>query len=341
MIYDFTSRERERGRVVFALTLNRKRMDERIIIGRMDDVRQRLQTKAGKVYYDVTRPLGSLLLTFETDKTGVWNRNGNILRDSYGKTFPMDAERWRMAAPVSEFLRKKCRNGEPSAMFAAIRTWENYLSCFHMNHSADVLCDRLTMLYKPFSVYADCKPWRKEAPGALPNAERYGESKVELWYPAGKRPLETVVTASSLLPLISYCLHKIGEWQLVFRTCKVCGKDFLTRSRHFALCSNECRKQQAATAKREFDERAKGVPLEQLDEAAYYYWYNRLRKLRKGKAANPSAAASFKTAFDEFRKEAVQRKGAVKRGELKLAEYSEWLVQQQAEADRLTDMSNR
>ena len=93
MIYDFTSREREPGCVVFALTLNRKRMTERVVIGRSNDVRQRLQTKAGKVYYDVTRPLGSLLLTFESDKAGVWNRNGVILRDSYGKSFPLEAER--------------------------------------------------------------------------------------------------------------------------------------------------------------------------------------------------------------------------------------------------------
>ncbi|MCL1854416.1 MAG: hypothetical protein FWF86_01670 [Clostridia bacterium] len=95
------------------------------------------------------------------------------------------------------------------------------------------------------------------------------------------------------------------------------------------------------TAKREFDERAKGDRLEQLDEAAYYYWYNRLRKLRKGKAANSSTAASFKAAFDEYRKEAVQRKGAVKRGELKLAEFSGWLSEQQDVADRLMDEYTR
>jgi len=265
MVYDFTSRESERGRVVFALTLHRKRMTERVIIGRTVDVRQRLETKADVVYYDVTRPLGSLLLTFESDKTGVWNRNGDILRDSYGNTFPNEAERWKMAAPVSEFLRQKCKKGEPSAMFAAIHTWEDYLDC----------------------------------------------------------------------------LHKIEEWQLVFRRCKACGKDFLAKSRHIELCSDECRKQQAAIAKREFDERAKGDRLEQLDEAAYYYWYNRLRKLRKGKAANSDAAASFKAAFDEYRKEAVRRKGAVKRRESQLAEYSEWLVQQQAEADRLMDANTR
>ena len=129
-----------------------------------------------------------------------------------------------------------------------------------------------------------------------------------------KRPIETGVTASSFLPLIFYYLHKVEEWQLVFQKCKVCDRDFLARSRHYELCSDECRKQQVVTAKREFDERAKGDRLEQLDEAAYYYWYNRLRKLRKRKTVNPNAAASFKAAFDEYRKETVRRKGAVKRG---------------------------
>jgi hypothetical protein len=341
MRYDFRSQERDFGRVVFALTLNRKRMTERVIIGRADDVRQRLESKTGGVYYDETRPLGSLLLTFESDKTGEWTRNGAVLRDSYKMIFPMEAERWRMAAPVSDFLRRKCDSGEPSAMFAAIRTWEDYLNCFGMNHGADVLNDRLAMLYKPFHIYADSKPWRKEAEAALTNAWRDGESQVELWYPVAKRSLETVVTASSFLPLIFYYLHKVREWQLVFQKCKVCGKNFLARSRHFELCSDECRKQQAVTAKREFDERAKGDRLEQLDEAAYYYWYNRLRKLRKGKAANPNVTTAFKVAFDEYRKEAVRRKGAVKREEMTLAEFAGWLSEQQDVADRLMDEYTR
>ena len=102
--------------------------------------------------------------------------------------------------------------------------------------------------------------------------------------------------------------------------------------------SDECRKVQAVEAKREFDERAKGDRLEQLDEAAYYYWYNRLRKLRK--AANPDRTAAFKTAFDDFRKEAVRRKADVKSGITQFGEFSAWLIQQQDEADRLMDEVN-
>ena len=224
-------------------------------------------------------------------------------------------------------------------MFAAVRTWEDYLNCFNMSHGADALTDRLAMLYKPFAIYAGYKPWQEEAAAALSRALRDNESSVELWYPVAKRPFETVVGTYSLLPVIAYYMHKIEEWGLVFQECKVCGKDFLARSRHYELCSDECRKNQAVTAKREFDERAKNDRLEQLDEAAYYYWYNRLRKLRKEKNANPEKMAAFKTAFDGFRSEAVRRKAEVKHGETKLADFSGWLAGLQNEADRLMEES--
>jgi hypothetical protein len=334
MGYDFTGRERELGRVVFALTLDRKRLTERVVIGRADEARQRFEGKESEVFCDETRPLGSLLLTFEADRNGEWNRAGMALRESYDKAFLFDAERWKMAAPVSDFLRRKYESGEPSALFAAVKTWDEYLNCFNLNHGADLLTERLSVLYKPFAVYGDFRPWKEEAT-ALRTASRDGESSVELWYPVAKRPFETVVATSSFLPVIAYYLHKIEEWGYVFQSCKVCGKDFLARSRHFELCSDECRRVQAVEAKREFDGRAKGDRLEQLDEAAYYYWYNRLRKLRKGKAANPERAAAFKASFDEFRKEAVRRKAEVKHGESRLSDFADWLTRKQDEADAL------
>jgi hypothetical protein len=47
--------------------------------------------------------------------------------------------------------------------------------------------------------------------------------------------------------------------------------------------------------------------------------------------------AVFKTAQDAFRKEAVKRKNAVKLGESTLKDFTDWLIQQQIEADRLMD----
>lgn len=122
----------------------------------------------------------------------------------------------------------------------------------------------------------------------------------------------------------------------MFQQCKICGKYFIATSRHYELCSKNCRKHNSKEAKREFDERAKTDRLEQLDESAYY-WANRLHKLKTGKNANPDATAVFKAAQDAFRKEAVKRKANVKRGESTQKDFSDWLIQQQIEADRLMD----
>ncbi len=349
MKYDFINRERGFGRIVFVLTLDRKKLTERIVIARSDDARLCLEKDADDVYYDETRPLGSLLVSFEGDKTGSWNKNAFILRESYGKVIPFMSMRWKYAASAADYLRGKAECGEPSALFAAVRTWDEYLNCFNLNHGADLLTERLSMLYKPFSVYADYKPWHDKAPEILSRATTDGESAVELWYlkHMGERSakgaarftswhvMECVAASASLMPVIAYYLHKVTEWRFVFQQCKVCGKDFIARSRHYALCSDECRKKQATEAKHEFDERVKGDRLEQLDEAAYFYWYNRLRKLRHGKNANSERAARMGVAFKTFRKEAIKRKGEVKRGEIKLAEFTGWLTEQQDVADAL------
>ena len=338
MGYDFSKRERGFGKIVFALTLDRKKMTERIVIGEMNETRRQLEDGTGNILYDQTRPLGQFLIDFETDTEREWNRNAMTLRESYGKVIPLEAARWKMAAPVAAFLRGKYESGEPSALLAAVKTWDEYLNCYNLNHGADMLMRRLSALYRPFFLYDDNnRPWQEEATAALSKVLRDEEAAVELWYPVLKRSFECVVASASFLPVIAYYLHKIDEWGFVFQGCKVCGKDFLARSRHYELCSDGCRKVQAVEAKREFDERAKGDRLEQLDEAAYYYWYNRLRKLKRGKTADAEKAAVVSTAFKAFRKEAVRRKGMVKRSEMPITEFSSWLITQQDEIDRLME----
>ena len=313
--------------------LTAKKMTERIVIGEMSETHRHLENGTGDIYFDCTHPLGTLLIDFEADVGKEWNRNLMCLSESYGKGVLFEAERWKNAAPVSEFLRGKYGSDEPSAMFAAVRTWEEYLNCFHLNHG-DMLVERLSSLYRPFFLYERSRPWQEEA-AALSKVLRSEETAVELWYPALKRSFGCVVASASFLPLIAYYLHKIEEWGVVFQRCKVCGKDFLARSRHYELCSDDCRKKQAVEAKREFDEKAKGDRLEQLYDAAYFYWYNRLRKLKRGKTADLEKAAAVDVAFKVFRSEAVKGKGQAKRGEVTLSDYSSWLVKQQNEVDRL------
>ncbi|MDR1536846.1 MAG: hypothetical protein LBU32_02415 [Clostridiales bacterium] len=335
MEYDFTKRERDFGRIVFALTLDRKKMTERVIVGRNTEVSLRFERGIGEVYYDETRPLGSLLIGLEADPTRQWNVNAAILRDSCGKVFPFDAQRWMQSAPVADYLAQKYESGEPSAMFAAIRTWEEYLNFFNLNHGADLITERLAALYRPFVLYAENRPWQELAQDAMSAALRDTDTEVSLWYPAKKRPFEVVAAFSSLLPVIQYCLFKLDEWGFVFQQCKICGKDFVAKSRHCELCGDECRRVQAALNKREFDGRAKGDKLEQLHENAYNYWYNRLRKLKKGKTADPERVAAVGAAFKEYRKEAVKRKTSVKNGEMSFSDFATWLAEQQNAVDAL------
>ena len=329
--YDFTNKERELGKVVFALTLDKKKLAERIIIGKTEEVRRFLNGGDGDILYEGTRPLGSLLLNFESDINGDWNKNILTLCESYKKFSPIKTARWKMVAPVQKFLTDKYKSGEPSAMFAAIRTWENYLRFFNQDHGADLFNSNLFALYKPFRIYAEHKPWQSEATVALQS----GESAVELWYPVKKRMFETVVTSSSFLPIIFYYTHKIKEWKFVFQQCKICDAHFLARSRHYELCSEECRKKKASTTKKEYDERTKDDKSTNLYDTTYHFWYNRLKKLKKGKFADPEKAANFNIEFVRFRKEGIMRKVAVKNREMSLADFSTWLAQQQNLADEL------
>ena len=336
MIYDFTKRERGFGKTVFALILDRKKMTERIVIGETNETRRHLEHGAGEVYFDQTRPLGQLLLSFEADKDRHWNLNAMRLYESYNKTFPFESERWKIAAPVSDFLTGKYKSGEPSAMFAAIRTWEEYLNCYNLNHGTDLLIERINLLCRLFAVYGEYKPWQKQA-AALSQAIHDGESQVELWYPAAKRPFECVVAYSSFQPLIFYYLHKINDWNFVFQKCIICDKFFLARNRHYALCSDECRKVQAVQAKREFNERAKENDYEQKHDNTYQYWYNRLRRLKRAKIPDADKIKTVTEAFKVFKKEAVKRKSMVKLNKTKAKDFTDWLLKQQIVVDKLMD----
>ena len=62
-------------RILFVLTLDRKKMKERILIGEELQVRFRLQGHTdADVLCDATHPLGTFLADFEHDPDGEWNR---------------------------------------------------------------------------------------------------------------------------------------------------------------------------------------------------------------------------------------------------------------------------
>jgi hypothetical protein len=72
-------------------------------------------------------------------------------------------------------------------------------------------------------------------------------------------------------------------------------------------------------------------------EAAYYYWYNRLKKLRKGKMANPEHEALFSEELKKFCAEGKRLKKLVQGRKMKIDDYNTWLAQQANLADDLMD----
>jgi hypothetical protein len=92
---------------------------------------------------------------------------------------------------------------------------------------------------------------------------------------------------------------------------------------------------QAVQAKRDFDEKAKGDKLAQYYETTYFYWYNRLRKLKRPRNSDVDKISAVSEAFKAFRKEAIKCKGMVKRDKMKVADFTSWLEKQKQEVDRL------
>jgi aryl-alcohol dehydrogenase-like predicted oxidoreductase len=78
-----------------------------------------------------------------------------------------------------------------------------------------------------------------------------------------------------------------------------------------------------------------GSHLEAIHESAYFYWYNRLRKLRRTKKPDIEAIARVSAAFEVFKKETVRLKKTVKSGKMSASEFSNWLIEQESVVDGL------
>ena len=110
-------------RILFVLTLDRKKMKERILIGEEQQIRFRLNgSQNAEVLCDMTRPLGTFLINFERDTDRDWNLYGlSPLRqalhsnrwkqpeleqaafDACGGSYPVRAELTMTEFPLKEY----------------------------------------------------------------------------------------------------------------------------------------------------------------------------------------------------------------------------------------------
>ena len=324
-------------RILLVLTLDRKKMKERILVGEEQQIRFRLEGSEGAdVVCDVMRPLGAFIENFVYDPQGEWNLSGlGPLRDA------LHTNRWKqpaLAQRAGDFLRAQYETGDPVRMYAALRIWNGYLLA-REPRDRSAACDRLmaemgalTSAFHGEKVL-DMDP-ETGRPRPLDLGQRFfgrtrsTDARLDLWYPAGRQSMECVAAYASFYPLIIYYLNRLREWGLFFRKCKVCGKIFLAASQRYELCSDKCRKAQALQNKRDFDERARENNYDLLYKNECQSWRNKIKKAEKIPDFPPERLETMCSAFDAFKKEALVRKKAVKGKTASPKEFSDWLFQQ-------------
>ena len=338
MDMEFTRHEPCYDRVSLALVLDSVRMKERILIGEELCIRRRLAGgSADELLCDVTRPLGTFLVDFEYDPAGDWNALGVM---TLGEA--LQVNRWKQPAleqAAAGFLKAKADSGTPVRRYMAFRIWNDYLKARQPAKRKEAR-DRFIWSMTALTAAFQQRPLSFDEETGKPHVLRladifYGSApdssaRLSLWYPDMTKKQECACAYFSFYPLLIYYLNKLDDWGLCFCRCKVCGQVFLAKSRHFELCSAECRRQQALQNKREFDERARGNGYDLLYKNECQNWRNRIKRAKKSPDSSPEHLEEMNTAFASFRKEALLRKRAVKTGKASPKEFSDWLYRQSA-----------
>ena len=327
----------EYRRILLVLTLDRRKMKERILVGEEQQIRFRLEGNDGAaVVCDVTRALGSFIDGFTYDPQGEWNLSGlGPLHDA------LHTNRWKQPAleqRAGDFLRGQYETGDPVRMYSALRIWNGYLLAREprdRNGACDRFMAEMGVLTSAFhgERILDTDPETGKPKPLDPGQRFYGrgrsaDARLDLWYPAGRQTEECVAAYVSFYPLIIYYLNRLREWGLYFRKCKVCGKIFLAPSQRYELCGDKCRKAQALQNKRDFDERARENNYDLLNKNECQSWRNKIKKAEKLPGFPPKRLKMMRAAFDAFKKEALIRKKAVKAKTASPKEFSDWLFQQ-------------
>ena len=323
-------------RILFVLTLDRKKMKERILIGEEQQIRFRLNgSQNAEVLCDMTRPLGTFLINFERDTDRDWNLYGlSPLRQA------LHSNRWEqpeLEQAASEFLWEKYLSNDPLKMYVAFRIWNSYLLAREprdRNAACDRFMDKMSSLTGVFhneTMSFDRetgKPKHFQAGSLYFKGAPSEDTRLDLWFPDNRRTEECVSAYASLYPLITYYLNRLNDWGLCFRRCKVCGKYFLAKSQRYELCSDNCRKAQALQNKREFDERARENNYDLLYKNECQNWRNKINKAKRTAGFPADQLEEMLTAFEAFKKEALKRKKAVKEKTASPKEFTDWLYQQ-------------
>ncbi len=264
-------------RILFVLTLDKKKMKERILIGEEQQIRFRLDgSKSAEVLCDMTRPLGTFLINFEQDTDREWNLYGlSPLRQA------LHSNRWKqpeLEQAASEFLWKKYLSNEPLKMYVAFRIWNSYL--------------------------------------------------------LAREPRDRNAACDRFMDKMSSLTGVFHDGTMIFDRETGKPKHFQTGSLYFKGApsedtrSDKCRKVQALQNKREFDERARENNYDLLYKNECQNWRNKINRVKNTAGFPADRLEKIQVAFSDFKKEALQRKKAVKTGTASPKEFTDWLYLQ-------------
>ena len=346
MNFEFKRQEPVLDKIILVLTLDKHKMKERILMGNECDIQLRLKgSQVAGLLCDVTRPLGTFLIEFENGTLGDWNQFGiNPLQNA------LNANRWNQPdfeRTAAEFLAKKYLTGDPVRMYSAFRIWNDYLKA-REPRDRKTACEnyvrRLSHLILSFHetnlLNLDDETGKARK---LEIAHRYfsdvpqEDTRLDLWFPDNNRSTECASVSDSFYPLIIYYLNRLNDWGLCFRQCKVCCKYFLAKSQRYELCGEKCKKAQALQNKREFDERARENNYDLLYKNECQNWRNKINKAKNTSGFPAAHLEEMQNAFADFKKEALQRKKAVKEKTASPKEFTDWLYQQ---SNNILELSN-
>lgn len=330
-------------RIVFALTLDRKKMKERIMVGAADQIFSGINGNMdAELFCGMTRPLGTFLTDFENDPQGEWNRSGILpLYDA------LHVNRWKqpdLERQAGDFLREKYATPDSVRQYAAVRVWNEYLKAREYRER-DAASEqfvrrmgRLTAAFQSQIFQNGNQMLFDEDTGRARRFELSADfftripmedAGIELWYPGGGNPwTECAVIYDSFYPMIAYYANRLADWGLKFCKCKVCGKIFLAESLRYELCSGKCRKAQTLQNKREFDARARENSYDLLYKNECQSWRNKIRRAERTEGFPADRLLKMREAFDVFKKAALQKKKQVRVHKMPPQEFMDWLYQQ-------------
>lgn len=321
---------------------------ERILIGKPDDIRRRLDGgEVSEMVYDEKRAFGTFLIEFEHDPNGLWNDAISNLMEAtdifLGPQLPrmLNKESPRpYEERAMEILKEKFDNGDIVSRYVAMRIWYGYWGIRgqekkNLNEDFFAFAQNLARLFgvralplEPrISVTPEHHVFRYAKELALCDKESV------LYTSLGRDRLECITVGASLIPLKKYYADQISKWKKYIMQCEHCGKFFMADNQHYKYCSDVCKQQVREINLAQRREHETTVAVDKLCTTANAYWNNRRRKIRKSNEWSEDDVRKYEIAMEKFQAEKVEMRKKFKHGTITFGELKNWLAAQQRKAD--------